>query len=59
MPKKIMLFAPVTFDLAERLRMLEIAKGIRDHPQASKAFDIQFISNGGDLNTSSRKRAFH
>ena len=49
MPKKIILFAPVTFDLAETTRMLEIAKGIRNHPQASKTFDLQFISNGGDL----------
>src|SRR5512146_1071665 len=49
MSKRCILFAPVTFDLAETTRMLEIAKGVRSHPQASKAFDIQFISNGGDL----------
>ncbi len=49
MSKKLLLFAPVTFDLAETTRMLEIAKGIIRHPAASKAFDIQFISNGGDL----------
>ena len=49
MAKKILLFAPVTFDLAETTRMLEIAKGIVNHPAASKVFDIQFISNGGDL----------
>jgi len=49
MPKKVLLFAPVTFDLAETTRMIEIAKGIRNHEAASKVFDIQFISNGGDL----------
>jgi UDP:flavonoid glycosyltransferase YjiC (YdhE family) len=49
MDKKILLFAPVTFDLAETTRMLEIAKGIKSHPTASQVFDIQFISNGGDL----------
>jgi UDP:flavonoid glycosyltransferase YjiC (YdhE family) len=49
MDKKILLFAPVTFDLAETTRMIEIAKGIRNHPAASQVFDIQFISNGGEL----------
>jgi UDP:flavonoid glycosyltransferase YjiC (YdhE family) len=49
MPKKLLLFAPVTFDLAETTRMLEIAKGIVNHPAAGKVFDLQFISNGGDL----------
>jgi UDP:flavonoid glycosyltransferase YjiC (YdhE family) len=49
MHKRCIAFAPVTFDLAETTRMLEIAKGVRSHPQASKAFDLQFISNGGDL----------
>lgn len=49
MSKKLLLFAPVTFDLAETTRMIEIAKGIRNHELASKVFDIQFISNGGDL----------
>ena len=28
MTKKLLLFAPVTFDLAETTRMIEIAKGI-------------------------------
>ena len=49
MTKKLLLFAPVTFDLAETTRMIEIAKGIVQHELASKVFDIQFISNGGDL----------
>jgi hypothetical protein len=34
MSKKTLLFAPVTFDLAETTRMLEIAKGIVKHPAA-------------------------
>lgn len=49
MDKKCLLFAPVTFDLAETTRMIEIAKGISNHPAACQVFDIQFISNGGDL----------
>src|SRR5512142_1119132 len=49
MTQRCILFAPVTFDLAETTRMIEIAKGVRNHPKASKAFDIQFISNGGNL----------
>jgi UDP:flavonoid glycosyltransferase YjiC (YdhE family) len=49
MAKKTLLFAPVTFDLAETTRMLEIAKGVVNHPGARRVFDIQFISNGGDL----------
>jgi hypothetical protein len=49
MVKKILLFAPVTFDLAETTRMIEIAKGILRHPEASQVFELQFISNGGDL----------
>jgi hypothetical protein len=49
MPKKILLFAPAAFDLAETTRMIEIAKGIMRHKAASKVFDFQFISDGGDL----------
>jgi UDP:flavonoid glycosyltransferase YjiC (YdhE family) len=49
MDKKTLLFAPVTFDLAETTRMIEIAKGIANHPAACQVFNIQFISNGGDL----------
>jgi UDP:flavonoid glycosyltransferase YjiC (YdhE family) len=45
----MLVFAPAAFDLAETTRMIEIAKGILRHPQASHAFDIQFISNGGNL----------
>lgn len=49
MSKKKLLFAPVAFNLAETTRMIEIAKGIRRHEAAGKLFDIQFISDGGDL----------
>lgn len=59
MSKKTLLFAPVTFDLAETTRMIEIAKGIANHPSASKVFDIQFISNGGDLEHLIEEEGFH
>ena len=47
--KRLLLFAPAAFSLAETSRMTEIAKGVRDHPRASKAFDIHFISEGGSF----------
>jgi len=34
--KKLLLFAPVTFDLAETTRMIEIAKGIINRPLAKQ-----------------------
>ena len=49
MSKKILLFAPAAFNLAETTRMIEIAKGIRRHSSASQVFDIRFISDGGDM----------
>lgn len=49
MPKRILLFAPAAFDLAETTRMLEIAKGLIHHEAASKVFEIQFMSDGGDF----------
>ena len=49
MSKKNLLFAPVAFNLAETTRMLEIAKGVRNHEQASQIFSIQFISDGGQF----------
>ena len=33
-PKKVLLFAPCAFNLAETSRMVEIAKGIKHHPTA-------------------------
>ena len=49
MPKRILLFAPAAFNLAETTRMIEIAKGVVAHDTASKTFEIQFISDGGDF----------
>src|SRR5574338_33379 len=49
MSKKILLFAPVAFNMAETTRMIEIAKGIRSSAAANNAFEIQFISDGGEL----------
>jgi UDP:flavonoid glycosyltransferase YjiC (YdhE family) len=47
--KKILVFAPCAYNLAETTRMIEIAKGIRKHELDGKVFDIQFISDGGNL----------
>jgi UDP:flavonoid glycosyltransferase YjiC (YdhE family) len=58
MPKKILLFAPCAFNLAETSRMVEIAKGIEHHPIASRIFDIHFISDGGDFEQLIEKHGF-
>lgn len=49
MSKKTLLFAPAAFNFAETSRMVEIAKGIRDHEAASQVFDIQFITDSDDF----------
>ncbi len=49
MPKRILLFAPAAYNLAETTRMIEIAKGVIAHETAIKRFGIQFISDGGDF----------
>ena len=49
MANKTLSFAPLTFDLAETTRMIEIAKGIVNQPVANLVFDVEFISNSGDL----------
>ena len=49
MSKKVLLFAPAAMNLAETTRMIEIAKGISRHPEASQVFAIQFISDGGEF----------
>jgi nucleotide-binding universal stress UspA family protein len=49
MSRKILLFAPAAFDLAETTRMVEIAKAILHHKEANKIFYVQFISNGGEF----------
>ena len=48
-PKKILLFAPCAFNLAETSRMVEIAKAVERHPEAAEAFDVHFISDGGEF----------
>ena len=53
-----LVFAPAAFNLAETTRMLEIAKGIRDHEAASKVFDISFISDGGDFESLIEEEGF-
>ncbi len=58
MAKKILLFAPTTFNLAETTRMIEIAKGIVNHEFVSKVFDLQFISDGGDFEHLIEKEGF-
>ncbi len=49
MSKRLLVFAPATYNLAETSRMVEIAKGVRDHAMAGSVFDIHFISEGGDF----------
>jgi hypothetical protein len=49
MSRKVLLFAPCAFNLAETSRMVEIAKGVRHHPIASQVFDVHFISDGGEF----------
>jgi UDP:flavonoid glycosyltransferase YjiC (YdhE family) len=58
MPKKVILFAPCAFNLAETSRMVEIAKAIQRHPKTDQAFDIHFISDGGDFETMIVKHGF-
>jgi UDP:flavonoid glycosyltransferase YjiC (YdhE family) len=57
-PKRSLVFAPCAFNLAETSRMVEIAKGVARDPVASKAFDIRFISDGGDFETMIEKHGF-
>ncbi len=58
MPKQTLLFAPCAFNLAETSRMVEIAKAIQRHPEATKVFDIHFISDGGDFEPMIEKHGF-
>lgn len=58
MPKKLLLFAPCAYNLAETSRMVEIAKGIERHPAASEVFDIHFISDGGDFERMIERHGF-
>ncbi len=56
--KRVMLFAPCAFNLAESSRMVEIAKAVERHPKAREAFDIHFISDGGDFEGLIEKHGF-
>ncbi len=58
MSKRILLFAPCAFNLAETSRMVEIAKGILRNPAASQAFDVHFISDGGDFESMIERHGF-
>ena len=58
MPRQALLFAPCAFNLAETSRMVEIAKAIARHPAAGQAFDIHFISDGGDFENLIEKHGF-
>ncbi|MGD1081320.1 MAG: nucleotide disphospho-sugar-binding domain-containing protein [Candidatus Sulfotelmatobacter sp.] len=49
MSRKVLLFAPCAFNLAETTRMVEIAKGVGHHPKASQVFDVHFISDRGEF----------
>jgi hypothetical protein len=49
MPKKILLFAPAAYNLAETTRMIAIAKGIVANESARNAFVVQFVSEGGEF----------
>lgn len=56
--RKILVFAPCAYNMAETTRMIEIAKGIRNHGEAVKMFHIQFISDGGNLEYLVEKEGF-
>lgn len=58
MSKRVLLFAPCAFNLAETSRMVEIAKGIEGHPTASQTFDVHFISDGGEFESLIEKHGF-
>jgi len=56
--KRILLFAPCAFNLAETSRMVEIAKAIERHPRAREIFTVHFISDGGDFESMIEKHGF-
>lgn len=58
MAKKVLLFAPAAYSLAETSRMIEIAKAIRNYPKANEIFEIQFISEGGKFENLISKNNF-
>ena len=58
MSKRILLFAPAAFNLAETSRMVEIAKAVERHPEAAGIFEVHFISDGGDFERIIEKHGF-
>ena len=56
--KKVLLFAPCAFNLAETSRMVEIAKAVERHPEAREAFAVHFISDGGDFEALIERHGF-
>jgi UDP:flavonoid glycosyltransferase YjiC (YdhE family) len=58
MQRRVLLFAPAAFNLAETSRMVEIAKGVAGHEHASQQFDIHFISDGGEFESLIEKHGF-
>jgi UDP:flavonoid glycosyltransferase YjiC (YdhE family) len=58
MAKRVLLFAPCAFNLAETSRMVEIAKGILRDPVACQVFDVHFISDGGDFESMIERHGF-
>jgi predicted xylose isomerase-like sugar epimerase len=58
MSKRTLLFAPARYNLAETSRMVEIAKGIERHPQASQVFRVHFISDSSDSEGLIEKHGF-
>jgi len=56
--QRTLLFAPCAFNLAETSRMVEIAKGVVCHREASQAFAVHFISDGGDFEQMIERHGF-
>jgi hypothetical protein len=49
MTRRALVFAPCAYNLAETTRMLQIAKGVRDVDRRGNAFDVRFMSEGGEF----------
>ena len=58
MSKRVLLFAPCAFNLAETSRMVEIAKGVEHHALAGQIFSVHFISDGGEFEPLIEKHGF-
>jgi UDP:flavonoid glycosyltransferase YjiC (YdhE family) len=47
--RRALLFSPCAYNLAETMRMIEIARAVRAFEGGGSAFDIRFISEGGEF----------